>query len=200
MSFTVHYTVIMKLSNETQHSVHPSFLCWIRCSKGACRSNAANSHISRHKLLQKSFELLSIIQWLDISCEILSKKSKWEKLTNIKCKNVHVINITQNFNSVLSEEPEIQFAKWLWFRPCANRQQPPQQPLAGQICAWNIAVFSLYFLTALQGKGCCGALHGGGPVASTSPQNPGDSWPQYGPYSASTKLITSVPVPALKKT
>lgn len=119
---------------------------------------------------------------------------------NIKCKNVHFINITQNFNSMLSEETEIQFAKWLFFRPWANRQQPPRQPLTGQVCAWNIAVFSLYFLTALQGKGCCGALHGGGPVASTSLQSPGDRWPQYELYSAFTKLITSVPVPAVKKT
>lgn len=121
------------------------------------------------------------------------------KLTNIKCKNVHFINITQNSNPILSEEAEIQFAKSLWFRFCANRQQPPWRPRAGQVCMGNIASFSLYFLTALQVKGCCGALNGGGPVALTS-QSPSDSWAQYMSYSASTKLITSVAVLALKKT
>lgn len=96
---------------------------------------------------------------------------------------------------MLSEEAEIQFAKCLCIQAAAAVAAPSRTGMC-----MNIAVFSLYFLTALQGKGCCGALYGGGPVASTSPQSPGGSWPQYKTYSASTKLITSVSVPALKKT
>lgn len=92
---------------------------------------------------------------------------------------MNFINVTQNSNPILSEEAEIQFAKGLWFRLCANRQQPPWQPRAEQVRMGNIASFSLYFLTALQGKGCCGALNGGGPVASNS-QSPGDSGPNTG--------------------
>lgn len=38
------------------------------------------------------------------------------KLMNVKCKNVHFINIAQNFSSVLSEEAEAHFVKWLWLR------------------------------------------------------------------------------------
>jgi len=82
------------------------------------------------------------------------------------------------------------------YTPTKQAATASAAPARTRVCVERSGLLP-HFLTALQAKGCCGALRGGGPVASPS-QSPGNSWPQCGPYSASIRLITSVPAPELK--
>lgn len=66
------------------------------------------------------------------------------KLTNIKCKNVHFIIITQNFSSMLSEEAETDFVKWLWFR---HYKQGAATKVASDrtgMCTEHISLLSMF--------------------------------------------------------